>query len=124
MVLFLHAEEATEAHGREHDVVGQLVQHHVLDLADLLAARILHRRADDLLGANRFRVSARSGHDASFSSTQRQPNDRRMAEFLRSVWQPVVRCSSTTSRAAHVSHARTTKRVDITSAPPRATRYI
>src|SRR5579871_3695777 len=65
MILFRNAKEATEAHYREHDVVGFLVQHYVFDVAQLFAFAILDCGADDLLGAYRRGVSTSSWHDCS-----------------------------------------------------------
>src|SRR5580704_6630804 len=47
-----HAEEAAEADHRVSDPAADLVDHHVLDIAEVLAARVVDAGALDLIGGN------------------------------------------------------------------------
>src|SRR6185436_13685783 len=72
MVLFVHAEKATEPDHRVDNVVRQLVEHDVLNLADFLASRILDAGANYFLGANDLGMAGCGSHvDASIGGLNR-----------------------------------------------------
>ena len=65
VVFFTNAKKAAKAHHAEHDVVRGLVEHDVFDFTDLVACRIINRRADDARGANGGCVSCCCRHSNS-----------------------------------------------------------
>src|SRR5258708_4640055 len=84
MIFLPHSQEATEAHDGKHDVIGQLVENDVLDLANLLAGQILDARADYLLRANRVGACSANSHNLTLMRCEpRQCNESTGAMFRR-----------------------------------------
>jgi len=56
-----------QAHHREHDVVGLLVQNDILDFTDALSRSVANGRPNDLVGTDGARMSRCSRHSEYFS---------------------------------------------------------
>src|SRR5688572_19430791 len=65
VVLLAHPEHAAEAHDSEQDVVGSLLEHDVLDFADLVARLVEDVGPDRLAGADSVRMSRNSWHGSA-----------------------------------------------------------
>ena len=62
VVLLADAKETTETDDSEHDTIGGLFQHHVLDVADVFAGGVVDVGADHPAGRDRFGMACYSGH--------------------------------------------------------------
>jgi hypothetical protein len=53
MITLADAEEAPEGHHGVGDLTGNLVDHEIVHRAEVLARKVIHRRADDLVGGDK-----------------------------------------------------------------------